>query len=615
MKNAKIRSFLAMALAGAMLIGCAGGNTGQLPAIPNHSENSAQAETAEAKTEQEPEQAPAATETPESAATEETQTAQETETDPHIAALLNDWEYVYTMYTSRYGYGGDYTSCSMATDDYALQIKIRFREENNVPYVDYICQGMEGSERLYGLELEYNTGAAYENCPNSEWYYVMKDPFGDEYGDPMKITVTDDGKLIVASEYKEEATEEYDAYYSVSAGYFLPADSPLLENIDDLRYFDTVTVDNPVDLMQNIGNNKKIILKPGTYNISDVSSSQINNSAVTLDYDEYVISASNLALEAESGDVLICIGDPYSPVLNFEYCSNIKLSGLTVGHDVEPGYCSGSVLKFDGVSTVDIGDCHLYGCGTYGVEAYSTYDMNVHDTEIYECTYGLVDLDSVGSVYFKNCVMRDSKELSMINVNGSYDVIFEDCTFSNNDATAYDVCYFVELGEYDSATFRRCNFSNNKYYTFSNKEVVLEDCVDDNNNTGLENLMNNGSTVSVSDLKDEYKSASELDSETEEKLNSDSLLDQATINQLTYDVYEAWDSLLNHIWSYLLDTLPENEMEKLTKEEMKWIKEKEKAVKDAAAPFEGGSMQAMIENTTATGYTKARVDVLMDTYI
>ena len=53
----------------------------------------------------------------------------------------------------------------------------------------------------------------------------------------------------------------------------------------------------------------------------------------------------------------------------------------------------------------------------------------------------------------------------------------------------------------------------------------------------------------------------------------------------------------------------------LTENQKEWIKNKEAAVKDAGADFEGGSMQPMIENSTAADWTKKRVEYLMAKYV
>ena len=53
-------------------------------------------------------------------------------------------------------------------------------------------------------------------------------------------------------------------------------------------------------------------------------------------------------------------------------------------------------------------------------------------------------------------------------------------------------------------------------------------------------------------------------------------------------------------------------MEILTLEERAWIAEKEQAVKDAAASYDGGSVTALVCNMKAADMTRERVYELME---
>jgi uncharacterized protein YecT (DUF1311 family) len=373
--------------------------------------------------------------------------------------------------------------------------------------------------------------------------------------------------------------------------------------------------------LNSIQNNRKILLEAGEYDFSQVASKAINNFRVSESWDgtKNVISeVSSLCIEAKDGaKVELCIDEPYDPVMSFNNSKGITLRNLTVGHHVEPGYCSGSVLYFEGVDHLNVDKCNLYGSGTYGIEAYNTYDANVTDTDIYECTYGLVALHNVGTFNFKNCVMRDSSDLSMINCDSAYDVTFEDCVFSGNDATSFDTTSFVEVGEYDRVTFRNCEFNDNKFYTFSNREVTLENCTEKGNSSAMTEYMNasEASVPTKDSLLDGYNAAVDRQAEIDNELSTNALLDQATLNQLAYEEFNLWDSLINQMWTYLGGTLDEENMANLKTEQQKWIKDKEAAMKEAGADFEGGTMQPMIEYSTGAKLTRERVEVLIQRYI
>lgn len=535
-------------------------------------------------------------------------------------AAVGEWVYFCTLFHSEDD-DGEYDSCTMSSDEEAPESAVIIRKDGENYLVDYKFDTYETTEKIIGANLELKEGAAYRDAENTKWYFEMLDPFDDEEENgftPHRFALNEKGILIVSREHPRDNSEEY-PFYSTDVNMYMRKGSPELNNPKELAYFDTVTVSSADELLNSIRNNRKIIVKEGKYNFSEVKYDKLNNRYVKQEYGTYEINGvNNLCIEAEAdADVEFLINVAYDPVLKFVSGRNITLRGITAGHNVEPGYCSGSVLYYNDVNGVDIENCHLYGSGTYGVEADYTYNINVTDTEIYECTYGLISFRNTGMANFKNCVMRDSSELSMISVYDSYDTVFENCEFKNNRAAA-ESSYFVEMGEYDSVTFKKCSFSNNEFFTFSNREVTMEDCTYDNNYAGFSDLIRSTDPKQALDkdtILDNYEKVKKKQEEIDSKLNSNSLMDQMTLNQTAYEEFDMWDTLLNQVWQYLGANLDEKTMEKLEEEEHKWIKEKETAMKDAGADFEGGSMQPMVEYGAGSAATRKRVETLIEKYI
>ena len=78
------------------------------------------------------------------------------------------------------------------------------------------------------------------------------------------------------------------------------------------------------------------------------------------------------------------------------------------------------------------------------------------------------------------------------------------------------------------------------------------------------------------------------------------------------NIYEADDEVLddeiqNEEWTILMSILPADEKEQLREAEREWIAYKDNAVKEAGAPAEGGSIQAMLEYDMGAEITKTRV--------
>ena len=86
-------------------------------------------------------------------------------------------------------------------------------------------------------------------------------------------------------------------------------------------------------------------------------------------------------------------------------------------------------------------------------------------------------MTGTGDTLFQNCELRDSGDLAMFSIDGSYGLVFEDCRIHDNTSASLYGGVFVELAnEYDSVTFRNCEFTNNTYRQFSNYSVNLEQC-------------------------------------------------------------------------------------------------------------------------------------------
>lgn len=124
----------------------------------------------------------------------------------------------------------------------------------------------------------------------------------------------------------------------------------------------------------------------------------------------YITAVSNLTIRGASEDhtVNVISSVPrYSNVLNFFNCSNIMVKGLTAGHTEEPGYCQGGVLFFLNCQDILVEDCGLFGCGTLGVKADSSKNIQIINNDIYDCSVGGVELTNCDDVNVDGNTFRD----------------------------------------------------------------------------------------------------------------------------------------------------------------------------------------------------------------
>ncbi len=177
-----------------------------------------------------------------------------------------------------------------------------------------------------------------------------------------------------------------------------------------------VVVSSVDELMGNIAPNTELILKDGVYDLStlkDYGTGWTNYHYWSEEFDGPALvltGLDNLVIRSESGDPEKCTISAvprYADVLKFKSCTNITVSGITAGHTVEPGYCTGGVLYFEDCDNILVNDCSLYGCGTLGVRAELCSALAVTGCEIYECSYGGIQMYQVSGIKIENCSFRD----------------------------------------------------------------------------------------------------------------------------------------------------------------------------------------------------------------
>lgn len=119
------------------------------------------------------------------------------------------------------------------------------------------------------------------------------------------------------------------------------------------------------------------------------------------------------------------------------------------------------------------------------------------------------------------------------------------------------------------------------------------------------------SYAAADSLKTRVAYIEEQAAEIEDALEHDATLSQGDLNVKSGELYELWDSMLNVIWDDLKQMNDSETMRALTDEQLTWIAEKERAVAEAGAEVEGGSLYPLLTNTEAAELTKARVYELL----
>ena len=186
-----------------------------------------------------------------------------------------------------------------------------------------------------------------------------------------------------------------------------------------------------------------------------------------------LLNMKNLIIKGEQ-NASIEVDPRYSYTLYFINCENIEVQNLTMGH-TEGGTCSGGVIGVKGGRMIFVKDCDLYGCGTYGVELMETSDFTLMNSNIHDCTYGIMELRSTMAVTFTRCDFFNNREYTLIEGWENMGLTFNDCRFFANwgDAPLFrlEQTFYMNnckiyhpsenLGTIDNAEKKGCKFFEN----------------------------------------------------------------------------------------------------------------------------------------------------------
>lgn len=242
----------------------------------------------------------------------------------------------------------------------------------------------------------------------------------------------------------------------------------------------TITVKNAHDFIKALGPDRTIVIaanKP--LNITDELEKMINSGEIqqgptyygmdqvgtvqsTLTYCSQfdgnglqLRSCDNLTIKGKGKNATLLASPRYVNVMEFIHCDNIKLENLTMGH-TEGGYCDKGVVEFDGCQGVTIDDSDFFGCGTEGFVFEDCRNVTVNRSCVHDCTYHTMHIKDCTQVRFNDCIFRDNREFSQINVSDTERLFFTGCVFDNLQGPFFNSDshhYFF------SCTFRNCQLT------------------------------------------------------------------------------------------------------------------------------------------------------------
>ncbi|NOQ23354.1 MAG: hypothetical protein GQ565_12005 [Candidatus Aegiribacteria sp.] len=145
-----------------------------------------------------------------------------------------------------------------------------------------------------------------------------------------------------------------------------------------------------------------------------------------------IYDVENLTIIGEGDRVPSLLAQPrYGFVLVLRDCSTIQLENIILGH-TDYGYCENGVLGVENSTGISVEDCLLFGCGTEGLTIRNSSEFRFINSEISDCTGGIMSCFNSDGLSFENSIFRNNREYYGVDLYDCRSVIFRNCIFRNN---------------------------------------------------------------------------------------------------------------------------------------------------------------------------------------
>lgn len=239
-----------------------------------------------------------------------------------------------------------------------------------------------------------------------------------------------------------------------------------------------VTVGTAEEFVNALGSNKRIILKPGVYNLSTINQVDKSDNSVTWETVQdgkelNLQNIHNLIIEGmDSGKVEIKVAPRFANIMNFTNVQNVTIKNVVAGHTPAQYECNEGVLKFTNSSDISIMNSELYGCGSIGLSLNNVKRLNASNCTIDHCSLRAIQLYNSETIKFTETnIINHEAYSNIIMVANSKDVTFEKCVISDNHNFGWS---FIEALDKSNVLLDKCVIKNNSQSTDTN---ILNDKV------------------------------------------------------------------------------------------------------------------------------------------
>lgn len=276
-----------------------------------------------------------------------------------------------------------------------------------------------------------------------------------------------------------------------------------------------IVVSNATEFVKAIGSNRKIILKPGTYDLSKIK--QFDSADGTVSWKSIydgkelnINNVQNLIIHGEKKDKVSIITDyRYASILNFNKSVNITINNIVAGHTPQEYECDAGVLYFNNCYDININNSLLYGCGSMGVSLNKVNKFNFNDSTITDCSLRAARIYNSKYVRFNRSTFNKNRAyMDIFSISNSNVITLDECVISNNNNWE---CNLIDSSDTPIVLLNNCTIKNNSKSsetTFSdpkatlfeaqNGKILINDSIIQNNNYDL--LVNDRENVLFTNL-------------------------------------------------------------------------------------------------------------------
>jgi len=127
----------------------------------------------------------------------------------------------------------------------------------------------------------------------------------------------------------------------------------------------------------------------------------------------------------------------YSTILIIDSCKNIRLKNFWLGHSPSGTSCTSGVLAIKNSIDITINQCYLYGTGLIGLSVFDSDEIKVLNTEIFDCSQGVLNFHNSNHIILNNCSFYSNK--GPLGFANSSDIVIKNCKSYNNKGGGIDL--------------------------------------------------------------------------------------------------------------------------------------------------------------------------------